>query len=270
MDPHAPRDDVVDDPRAARPRRRPSCSPPTRWTRPSTSATASRIIDHGRLVACGTPKELTTRPRRRRDDVHRRRAGSPVDEARRTRSGSRADAVRELRPGDYVVDAPATPDAAGAPHRVAGRRRACCSSELRAGPALARGRVPAAHRRGLVRRVVKATAIRAQARIEMLLTLRRGESLLVTLGDPARDPRVLHVKVDAVNTTLQGSGRLPGARRARARGDVERDGEPRHRHRVRAALRRAEAPRVDAAVARRPAHREDPQRARARDGPGGR
>ena len=97
----------------------------------------------------------------------------------------------------------------------------------------------------------------------MLLTVRRAESLLVTLVIPI-GILVFFSKVDAVNTTLQGAGRLPRARRARAGGDVERDGEPRHRHRVRTSLRRAQAARLDAAVARRSAQREDAQRARAR------
>ena len=62
---------------------------------------------------------------------------------------------------------------------------------------------------------------------------------------------VFFTKVDAVNTDAAGSRRLPRAGRARAGGDVERDGEPRHRDRIRAPLRRAEAARVDAAVTRR-------------------
>ena len=105
---------------------------------------------------------------------------------------------------------------------------------------------------------MKAKAIRSQARDRDAAHAAAGREPARHAGDPARHPRVLLVKVDAVNTTLQGSGRLPRARRARARGDVERDGEPRHRHRVRAALRRAEAARVDAAVARRPAQPRRP------------
>ena len=58
---------------------------------------------------------------------------------------------------------------------------------------------------------VKAAAITAQTRIEMMLTLRRGESLLVTLVIPL-GILVFFTKVDAVNTTLQGPGRLPRAR----------------------------------------------------------
>jgi ABC-2 type transport system permease protein len=49
---------------------------------------------------------------------------------------------------------------------------------------------------------VKAAAIRAQTRIEMLLTIRRGESLLVTLVIPL-GILVFFSKVDAVNTTYK-------------------------------------------------------------------
>jgi ABC-2 type transport system permease protein len=50
--------------------------------------------------------------------------------------------------------------------------------------------------------LVKAKAIRSQARIEMLLTLRRGESLLVTLVIPL-GILVFFSSVDAVNTTYK-------------------------------------------------------------------
>jgi ABC-2 type transport system permease protein len=49
---------------------------------------------------------------------------------------------------------------------------------------------------------VKARAITAQTRVEMLLTIRRGESLLVTLVIPL-GILVFFTKVDAVNTTLR-------------------------------------------------------------------
>jgi ABC-2 type transport system permease protein len=49
---------------------------------------------------------------------------------------------------------------------------------------------------------VKARAVAAQSRIEMLLTVRRGESLLVTLLIPL-GILVFFSKVDAVNTTLR-------------------------------------------------------------------
>ncbi|MET0920815.1 MAG: ABC transporter permease, partial [Acidimicrobiia bacterium] len=47
---------------------------------------------------------------------------------------------------------------------------------------------------------MKAAALRAQTRIELLLTLRRGESLLVTLAIPL-GILIFFSKVDAVNTT---------------------------------------------------------------------
>ena len=49
---------------------------------------------------------------------------------------------------------------------------------------------------------MKARAITAQTRVEMLLTVRRAESLLVTLAIPL-GILVFFTKVDAVNTTLQ-------------------------------------------------------------------
>ncbi len=48
---------------------------------------------------------------------------------------------------------------------------------------------------------VRAQAVRAQTRVELLLTLRRGESLVVTLAIPL-GILVFFTKVDAVNTTL--------------------------------------------------------------------
>ena len=49
---------------------------------------------------------------------------------------------------------------------------------------------------------MKAAAVRAQTRVEAILTLRRGESLLVTLVIPL-GVLVFFTKVDAVNTTLE-------------------------------------------------------------------
>lgn len=49
--------------------------------------------------------------------------------------------------------------------------------------------------------MVRARAVTAQTRVEMLLTIRRGESLLVTLAIPL-GILVFFTKVDAVNTTL--------------------------------------------------------------------
>ena len=99
-----------------------------------------------------------------------------------------------------------------------------------------------------MRTSTRATA--AQARVELLLTLRRGESLLVSFLIPV-GILVFFTKVDAVNTSIRRPGRLPRSRRARAGRDVDGDGEPRHRDRLRAPLRRAEATGLDAVVARR-------------------
>ncbi|MEX2100235.1 MAG: ABC transporter permease [Acidimicrobiia bacterium] len=49
---------------------------------------------------------------------------------------------------------------------------------------------------------MKSAAVRAQTRVEAILTLRRGESLLVTLVIPL-GVLVFFTKVDAVNTTLE-------------------------------------------------------------------
>ena len=65
------------------------------------------IIDHGRLVACDTPKELTTHAAAD-ETTFTTVSGLPVDELA-VRLGLGAGSVRELRPGDYLVDATATP-----------------------------------------------------------------------------------------------------------------------------------------------------------------
>jgi ABC-2 type transport system ATP-binding protein len=65
------------------------------------------IIDHGRLVACGSPAELTTRAAAD-ETTFSTVTGLRVDElAARLELGP--GAVRELRPGDYVVDTAASP-----------------------------------------------------------------------------------------------------------------------------------------------------------------
>jgi ABC-2 type transport system ATP-binding protein len=66
------------------------------------------IIDHGRLVACDTPKELTAGAAA--DDITFTAApGLAVDELARCLHLEMGD-VRELRPGDYLVDVVATPE----------------------------------------------------------------------------------------------------------------------------------------------------------------
>jgi ABC-2 type transport system ATP-binding protein len=65
------------------------------------------IIDHGRLVACDTPKELTTHAAAD-ETTFTTVGGLPVD-ALAARLGLATGMVREVRPGDYLVDTPATP-----------------------------------------------------------------------------------------------------------------------------------------------------------------
>jgi ABC-2 type transport system ATP-binding protein len=66
------------------------------------------IIDHGRLVACDTPKELTTRAAAD-ETTFTTVGGLAVDELAaclRLPPGT----VREVRAGDYLVATPATPE----------------------------------------------------------------------------------------------------------------------------------------------------------------
>jgi ABC-2 type transport system ATP-binding protein len=65
------------------------------------------IIDHGRLVACDTPTELTTLAAAD-ETTFATAPGLPVDDLAR-HLGIAHDAVRELRPGDYLIDTAATP-----------------------------------------------------------------------------------------------------------------------------------------------------------------
>jgi ABC-2 type transport system ATP-binding protein len=65
------------------------------------------IIDHGRLVACDTPKELTTHAAAE-ETTFTTVTGLDVD-ALAGRLGLAPGTVRELRPGDYLIEAAATP-----------------------------------------------------------------------------------------------------------------------------------------------------------------
>jgi ABC-2 type transport system ATP-binding protein len=65
------------------------------------------IIDHGRLVACNTPKELTAHAAAE-ETTFTTVTGLAVD-ALADRLGLAVGTVRELRPGDYLVAAAATP-----------------------------------------------------------------------------------------------------------------------------------------------------------------
>jgi ABC-2 type transport system ATP-binding protein len=88
------------------------------------------IIDHGRLVACDTPKELTTHAAAE-ETTFTTVTGLAVD-ALAARLGLAVGAVRELRPGDYLVDATATPELLAAITAWLAEQGALLS-ELRAG-----------------------------------------------------------------------------------------------------------------------------------------
>jgi ABC-2 type transport system ATP-binding protein len=65
------------------------------------------IIDHGRMVAAGTPAELTASTA---DDAIRVATSGPVDRvALAAALAVSVDAIDELRPGQYVIRAEATP-----------------------------------------------------------------------------------------------------------------------------------------------------------------
>ena len=66
------------------------------------------IIDHGRLVACDSPNELTTRAAAD-ETTFSTITGLAVD-ALAVRLGLAVGTVRELRPGDYLVETAATPE----------------------------------------------------------------------------------------------------------------------------------------------------------------
>jgi ABC-2 type transport system ATP-binding protein len=88
------------------------------------------IIDQGRLVACDTPKELTTHAAAE-ETTFTTVTGLPVD-ALGARLGLPTGSVQEVRPGDYQVDAPATPELLAAITAWLAEQDALLS-ELRAG-----------------------------------------------------------------------------------------------------------------------------------------
>ena len=65
------------------------------------------IIDHGRLVACDSPAELTTRAAAD-ETTFATVPGLAVDDLAR-HLGIAVGTVREVRPGDYLIDTAATP-----------------------------------------------------------------------------------------------------------------------------------------------------------------
>ncbi len=88
------------------------------------------IIDHGRLVACDTPKELTAHAAAE-ETTFTTISGLPVD-ALGACLGLAVGSVRELRSGDYLVAAPATPELLAAITAWLAEQGALLS-ELRAG-----------------------------------------------------------------------------------------------------------------------------------------
>jgi ABC-2 type transport system ATP-binding protein len=67
------------------------------------------IVDHGRVVVCGTPADLTTRVAA---DETTFSAPPGLDTTGLAAAlGVPPAAIRELRPGDYIVAAPSTPEA---------------------------------------------------------------------------------------------------------------------------------------------------------------
>ena len=136
--------DVIE--RARRPTAPPCCSPPSTSRRPTGWPTTIAVIDHGRVIAEGTPAELkVARGRRARRDHHRDPRGGA-----RGRPGAAADRRRRgagRRPrghGDRARAAAGrarswTPCACSTPSSVERRRH-------RAAPADAGRRVPHAHR----------------------------------------------------------------------------------------------------------------------------
>ena len=197
------------DPRAAPPRGTssatcatavpPSCSPRTRCTRRSSSATGSASSTTAGSSAYGSPSELTTQRGRRHALLGRERA-------RRREAGARARARRRRRcarsrPGDYVVERAGDARARRRARDVARARAHARSSELRAG----QGSLEDVFLRltGGRGRVKAPTRSRPRPASRSLLTVRRGgESLLVTLAIPL-GILVFFTKVDAVNTTLR-------------------------------------------------------------------
>ena len=107
MDPHAARrrgSSCATSPHAARP----SCSRRTAWTRPNSSATASRSWPGGRLAALGTPAELTQHAAGE-EMWFAATPGPRPHRARGRASACPSTSCVEERPGEYVLHVPGTP-----------------------------------------------------------------------------------------------------------------------------------------------------------------
>ena len=142
-----------------------------------------------------------------------------------------------------ITGARAEPDCAGAAS-PAGRGRG------------RRGRAPALMR-----------PLTAQLRAEVTMIFTNGETLFLTLGIPVVFLLFFTRRARAAHRHAA-SGRLPGARHPGAGRHVDVDDRPVHRHRLRARLRRPQAPRVDAARTAPAAGGQDPGRPGRRGPPG--
>ena len=179
------------------------------------------IIDGGHLVALGTPGDLT-----RSAGGGERPASPPLPASTPPGSPGRCPlapaAVTESRPGEYVVHAAPSPELVAAltawlrDHGVAlgdlraGRRTleevflqvtsepSTAGGEAKAPPHVAGG----GRRRPEEPGGMRLRGVAAQVEVETKLTLRRGESLIVTLAIPV-GILVFFAKVDVVQTSLR-------------------------------------------------------------------
>ena len=215
------------------------------------------IITGGRLAALGSPAELTRHAAADEICVRGRRPASTSTCSPRRSASTTATCVE---------------DRAGRVRR-ARRGHAGAHRRPRVLPARPRrhARRAAAGRRSLeevflqitaergARERERARALVAQARAETRAAAAAGREPASSRSRSRSASSCSSPRSTTISTDFAHPGRLPRARRAVARGDGGRDGVARHRHRLRAALRRAEAPRLDAAVARRPARRRRPR-----------
>ena len=134
MDPHARATTwrLVREP--ARPRRRPSCSRRTRWTKPSTCATASRSSTTGDWSRVRLARRSSrTDAGGRRDCVRDRRAASTSTRSRHALGLGAGRGARAARRATTSSTPPATPALLADLAVLPARRRTSLLSELRAG-----------------------------------------------------------------------------------------------------------------------------------------
>ena len=237
------------------------CSPPTTSTRPSgwptgsSSSTTAGCWPTARRPSSCRPARPTSCASARRPASTWPRCGG--------RSGRRSP---RSSPGEYRVAGAPDPGHRRRHHRVAGRARPAPRRSARRPPA-ARGRLPAPDRVGRRRRATATDAepasrpaapvqaAAASAADEGLraprpapssaLSLRQGEQLLVSIAIPL----LLLVFFSLVDVLPKPDGVDHSRSTSSTPGILAlavmstRDGQPRHRHRVRAPVRRAQAPR---------------------------